>query len=575
MSIARSLITIIAGVVVIPALTACRGETPPRNPTLRLALEQPAELQSGDDTSSLFGLALAPDGRRLAFSASTGSGSHHLWLRDLTTDTIQPLTSTTGAILPFWSPDGSGIGFFAGGKLRTLSLADGSIRDLAEAPSPRGGAWHREGHIVFAPHAKAGLKRRDPDGTLTDVTSLAPGETSHGFPQFVSSTHLAFFVESAEPTRQGIWIAPVNSAIARQRLVNSEANALAIDDVLVYASGQALVAQPIDLEKLALVGRPELLGSQVGRDAQHHLFATTGGDVLLFGRPMSNLRELRWVDDRGAAQGTLGEPMIAWDVRIAPAGRRVAVARVDPQLATLDIWAYEAARPIPRRVSPAIDADESPAWSRDASRIAWVSGRRSVVVRDSRVERPERTLQQFDDAIRVSDWSPDGRWIVLSASRSGSGSDILLLPADSSKAPVVPYVHSPFNEMHGTVSPDGRWLAYASDESGRSDVYVDSFPKAGTRARFSMGGGGEPRWSRDGASIYYRRGSELHRVSFTINAGTPLAAASEQLFDAGAEIRSFDIAPDDGFLLNLPAPGGTAKPLTALVNVRSLLPSAP
>ena len=74
------------------------------------------------------------------------------------------------------------------------------------------------------------------------------------------------------------------------------------------------------------------------------------------------------------------------------------MARVDPQLNTLDIWAYDDERPFPRRVSPNIDVDDAPAWSRDASRIAWASGRRVVTIRDAHAARPETSLRKFDNS---------------------------------------------------------------------------------------------------------------------------------------------------------------------------------
>jgi len=53
------------------------------------------------------------------------------------------------------------------------------------------------------------------------------------------------------------------------------------------------------------------------------------------------------------------------------------------------------------------------------------------------------------------------------------------------------------------VSPDGQWLAYVSDESGTSEIYVQSFPKPGSKVRISPSGGDLPKWRRDGLELYY------------------------------------------------------------------------
>jgi hypothetical protein len=126
-------------------------------------------------------------------------------------------------------------------------------------------------------------------------------------------------------------------------------------------------------------------------------------------------------------------------------------------------------------------------------------------------------------------------------------------------APAVAYTTAPFNQAFGALSPDGRSIAYASDESGQFDIYADSYPKPGSRARLTTNGGTEPRWSADGRELYFRRGSEIHAIAFGLSAEARSAKAefavrsASKLFDAGAPIRAYDVSRDGRFLLNLPA----------------------
>jgi Tol biopolymer transport system component len=570
---ALALLTIVAGVATMVAIRRARQLSTPV-PSLRLTLMQPDELVVGGEPDYQFGLSLAPDGRRLVFPAANGD-ARQIWLRDLTHDDLQPIPGTTDGVLPFWSPDGGSLGFFAGGKLRVFVFGDGRVHDLADASAPRGAAWHPHGDILFAPDDDGPLQRRRPDGRVEPFSTLANGaESSHRHPQIVNAgAHVIFFVRSSEPTRQGIWIAPYAQPAARKRLAKSDAHGLAIDHTLIYSSGSALLAQNFDADAGTLTGRSVLLATEVGHGLQHQLFATAAGDVLISGVPSSDLRELRWTDRSGTPGALVGEPMDVRDVRIAPDAATVAVARVEPPLGTLDIWSYEAARPLPRRLSPSIDADDAPVWSRDGRRLAWVTGRRTITVRDAAAAEPDVTLRKFPNAVTVTDW-PDDRWLIVTESRPDSRNDILVIPANST-GESRDYAHTPFNEAQGVVSPDGRWLAYSSDESGRFEIYVDAFPTPGRRGRLTVGGGAEPRWRRDGTELFFRRGSELHAVRVGLTGEVPVALASERLFDAGAEIRAFDVAPDgQRFLLNVPAPGSGTKPMTVLVNVRSLLPSA-
>lgn len=564
---AVGLLVIVAGLAAAAVLSWRDGGSAVPAP-LALSLQPLDELRPGRDDP--FGLALAPDGRRLAVSAAR-EGVTRLWLRDLSRDDLQPLAGTEGGSLPFWSPDGATLGYFADGKMRVFVFADGAVRDLADAPAPRGAVWHARGDILFA-SGDGGLMRRFPDGRVEPFTTLESGlETSHRHPQLTSDgAHVLFYVQAPVPIREGIWIAPFDAPETRKRLVKSDAHGLAIAGAVVYSSEGALVAQTLDPRTLALGGRPILIGTPVGRGAQNQLFATTGGDVLLFAVPASRLRQLRWVDRAGMHQGLVGEPMEAAEVRVAPFGNTVAVTRLDAQLNTLDIWAYEDDRPVPRRLSLAIDADTSPAWSRDGRRLAWATGRRAVTVRDALAADPEITLRKFDHPVLVTDWSQRD-WIIVAEARPGTRSDIVVLPADEGGEPRT-YAQSPFNETFGVVSPDGRWMAYASDESGRFEIYLDSFPFAGQRARLTMGGGTEPRWGEGGAVVFFRRGSELHAVRPSLAGGRPEALSSERLFDAGAEIRSFDVSPDgQRFLLNVAAPDSDPRPMTVIANVSGRL----
>ncbi len=524
------------------------------------------EVGAGADYS--FGLALAPDGRRLVFPAAR-AGVISLWLQDLSTGDTRSLAFTDGAAAPFWSPDGSRVGFLAGGHLRALDLAAGSVSDLAEAPAGRGGAWNQAGDLVFAPHGLSGLLRRSPDGTIAPFTTLdrEAREVGHTWPAFLpDGRHVVYLVTASDPSRAGIWLTSLDDPASRTRLSTSDAQPIVAGNTMLILRGTTLMAQALDPTTWLTSGRSGLAGAPAGRGPLGQLFATAASDVLIYGAPGSQLRELRWVSSKGETIGRAGEPAESWDLRIAPDGRRVAVTQLDPQLRTLDVWIREGTQPVPTRLSLGTDVDESAVWSPDGLRVAWVGKRRNIMIRGAGAVLPEQTLATFEPPLQLWDWSRDGGLLLMGRTDAQTGDDLWVMPQIEGGTPGA-YMAGSFNQTYGAFAPNGRWVAYASDESGQYEIYVDSFPEPGSRVRVTTAGGTEPRWRRDGRELYFRRGSEIHAVRLSWGTPLPEVVSLDRLFDAGAPIRSFDVVPDGSrFLVNLPASSAAPRSATMVVN---------
>jgi hypothetical protein len=78
--------------------------------------------------------------------------------------------------------------------------------------------------------------------------------------------------------------------------------------------------------------------------------------------------------------------------------------------------------------------------------------------------------------------------------------DLWILPTTGTVTPK-PYLQTQFNESTAAVSPNGKWIAYLSDESGRGEVYVDSFPTPRNKYRLTDQGALFVWWRKDGNEL--------------------------------------------------------------------------
>src|SRR5690606_21569598 len=108
-------------------------------------------LGTGDAIATQVGssIALSPQGDVLAAVVLGADGRTKLISRRLDALHAVALEGTSGAVGPFFSPDGQWVGYWADGRLsKTLAVGGGSPIVLAEAPDFLGASWGNDGYIV-------------------------------------------------------------------------------------------------------------------------------------------------------------------------------------------------------------------------------------------------------------------------------------------------------------------------------------------------------------------------------------------------------------------------------------------
>jgi Tol biopolymer transport system component len=220
-----------------------------------------------------------------------------------------------------------------------------------------------------------------------------------------------------------------------------------------------------------------------------------------------------------------------------------------------------------------------PVWSPDGRTIFYGSpreGRPNLYARDVRASGPERTVLRDTTFKIVNQVSPDGRLLIYSAQTKPAGEDrgVWVLPL-SGGTPVKIALAGGGVEPMAQVSPDGRWIASVSAETGRADVYVQSFPEPGFRQQVSKGGTA-PRWSADGRRLFYVSDA-LKMMSVAVQhggtalvIGAPRELFQTELASGGTNAYEYAVAPDGRFLMTTTG-GASAPPLSIIVNWTSTL----
>lgn len=504
--------------------------------TMRFSLEAPDKITFSDSH------ALSPDGRQLVFVATADSGATSLWVRSLDSVESRELAGTEGALFPFWSPDSRFIAFFGGNKLKRVDRSGGPVQTLVDTSSEaRGGSWGTGDVIIFSPGFTVPLYKVAASGGPAEPTTKldgSPGVSSHRWPQFLpDGKRFLFFARSSDAAAEGVYAGSLDSLEHKLILKTNLLAAYAPPPrpgaygFLMFMRERALLAQAFDVEKLQLRGEPVVVTENLltypgeGGPTGFASFSVSADGHLSYLSGDASLDQMQWFDRGGNSLGLFSSPGRYFEPTLSPDGKRIALGRSDSDPG--DIWIYDVARATSTRLTFDLAADVSPVWSPDGSRIVFASvrkGRFGIYEKASNGAGEEQVLLQTDFDTFPTSWSPDGRYILYETADSNDFFDLYLLPTSPGEKPF-PYLKTKFNETHSQFSPDGKWVAYVSDETGRPEVYVQSFPATGGKWQISHTGGDQPQWRRDGKELFYLA-ADKKLMAVALNIGTTVEASA-------------------------------------------------
>ncbi len=537
--------------------------TPKAPQTMRFDVDVPPEVSTVDMPR------ISPDGRILAFNATDSTGKNRVWVRPLNALLAHPLAGTEGARRPFWSPDSKFLAFIADGKLQKVDVAGGPPQKVCDAPTGADGTWSPEGVILFDGTGPDPIWRVPASGGLPAVLvkpDRSRKETQIGWPEVLPDGKHFLYMAMGDKAPEGMYrVASLDGKENRAFAPAQSAITYVEPGYLLYLRDRTLVAQPFDARTVRTTGEPMPLAEGVGTDGVGLArFSVSREGTLVYRTGEVNDRMI-WVDRSGRELENVGDPAQYHDPAFSPDGRRLAYDLVDARNAKSDVWIRDVARGVSSRFSFSKQDAFCPVWSPDGQRLVYTA-QPDMVEKTADGQGAESPVGAKNDEMKIaSDWSADGRYIAFASQGKDTAWDIWILPTFGDKKPF-PWLKTNFSEIWPVFSPDGRYLAYQSNESGRQEIYVQSFPGPGGKWQVSSSGGTEPHWRADGKELFYRSADQkLTAVDTTLGA----------TFEAGVPKPLFQLHLESGLARNrlLPSKDGQRFLLVATPARESMTPT--
>jgi Tol biopolymer transport system component len=530
--------------------------------------------------------AVSPDGRWLAFTATSEDGRSRLWMRPLGSEIAQAIAGTEGATSPFWSPASDWLGFAARGAWYRVRVPGGAPEIIGAgrfytnaAPNP---AWGDD-VILYVGGNGALFQMPVQGGQATARTKLdrSTNERGHAWPQFLSDGRRFLYLAYGTSARvyidslDGGQRAPVMDLPGSSSTIRYEAGNL------FYVDSGVLWAQPFDEAAARPVGARRRLVNGVpmaGTTGAAPFSVSRTGVVAYWTQSLiQQAAQLRWIDRTGARLGLVGSPAVYDGFNLARDESKLVYAQVG--LNGVGVWVLDLGGghgtvplPLPR-------GSTVPVFTPDATQVVFLnSGSLHLGSADGTAGNAVRLTDATRNQL-AQGWTASGEQLLYEDYSPESGIDLVVWHAKTRRVERLGW-NTGSNEFGGRLSPDDRWIAYVTDQTGQREVWVAAFPSGQPRRRISPAGGTHVAWKGDGTELYYISAEgQLVAVPIRASGSSIEAGAASTLFrfpgtvDVVAGSHNLYEPSRDGrrFLVAVKSEATKAPPINVILNWPRLL----
>ena len=466
---------------------------------------------------------------RIAVSRDGGQFAYVTRVGDTDALVVRPQGEIAGSTVhtakaigqPFFSPDGTWIGFASGSsqigldRLVKIPVAGGTPIELCAIAGSAGARWRDDGSIVYASGGDLWMVS-DAGGQPSRINlTRAEGESLADPDVLDDGAIVATQWRRGLPDRLVLVSKTGKVSVLEENAANGRYSPAGY--LLFVRDHRAIMARRFDARRHRFIDAPV----RIADAGFAGVFETSASGTLVYRtapRDAHSGYAAGWASRGSTTVSQLAFPVdsyrpFAW--RLSPDGTRVFLALPNPRhLADTNkhhstVWIGDVRTGVLSQLT--FDDTIPVAWSADSRSVTIKTPDGSLVRRSLDRTMPDQLLVDGKAGSfgNRGAWSPDGVSLVLQGDGQQNRIDLVSVLFSARDAlgttppTVTNFAGSRFSEFSPVFSPDGRWVAYRSDDTGRSEIYIRPFPGPGASVQISADGGSDPRWQ--GSEIFYER----------------------------------------------------------------------